>query len=83
MSSVGTRCRRPQIWAKWREHVEQQRECGQSQVEYCRALDLEPKYFSLRKSKLAKAAARSTTPDSPRTPLVRLVLVVVTPSGAT
>ena len=62
--------RREDIRAWWAEHLAAQRKSGQTQVAYCRAQGLDPKYFTLWKGKLRRASAAST----------RMVPVVVTPS---
>jgi hypothetical protein len=41
---------------RWRRHVSAQRRSGKSQVAYCREHDLDPRYFSVWKGKLARAA---------------------------
>lgn len=42
--------------AKWQRHIEAQRRSGEKQTAYCRARGLDPRYFSVWKGKLAKAA---------------------------
>lgn len=44
------------VRAKWRRHIEAQRRSGEKQAVYCRARGLDPRYFSVWKGKLAKAA---------------------------
>ena len=62
--------RQEDIRAWWAEHLAAQRRSGQTQAAYCRARGLDPKYFTLWKSKLRQASAASP----------RMVPVVVTPS---
>lgn len=45
------------VW--WAEHLAAQCKSGQSQVAYCRAQGLDPKYFTLWKSKLQATAVAS------------------------
>ena len=44
--------RREDIRAWWAAHMKAQQDSGQSQVAYCRARGLDPKYFTLWKRKL-------------------------------
>ncbi|MGO9264443.1 MAG: IS66 family insertion sequence element accessory protein TnpA [Candidatus Binataceae bacterium] len=64
--------RREDIRAWWAEHLAAQRNSGQNQVTYCRARDLDPKYFTLWKRKLRNVRAIAERRDPPR-----LVPVVV------
>lgn len=69
--------RREDIRAWWAEHLAAQRKSGQSQVAYCRAQGLDPKYFTLWKSKLRNAAPRLvpvviTPAEPPVSPMVEL-----------
>ncbi len=61
---------REDVRAWWADHLAAQRKSGQTQAAYCRARGLDPKYFTLWKSKLRQASAASP----------RMVPVVVTPS---
>lgn len=63
--------RRQDVRAWWAGHLAAQGKSGQAQAAYCRARGLDPKYFTLWKSKL-----RQTSAASPR-----MVPVVVTPSA--
>jgi hypothetical protein len=61
--------RREEIWARWRSHREAQRASGETQVGYCRRHGLDPRHFSVWKSKLKRAegtapAASGTTKGS-------------------
>lgn len=69
--------RREDIRAWWREHIHRQRSSGQSQAAYCRSQGLEPKYFSLWRAKLAKAAAMEAPRDKQVIPVAKLVPVIV------
>ena len=60
---------REDVRAWWADHLAAQRKSGQTQAAYCRARGLDPKYFTLWKSKLRQASAASP----------RMVPVVVTP----
>jgi hypothetical protein len=51
-----------QIRAKWQGHLSTQQASGLGQSVWCRQHDIDPKYFSLWKSKLAKSAALVTAP---------------------
>lgn len=64
--------RREDIRAWWAEHLQAQRDCGQSQANYCRALGLDPKYFTLWKRKLRDERSVLKPVDPPR--LVPVVL---------
>ena len=64
--------RREDIRAWWAEHLAAQRKSGQTQVAYCRAQGLDPKYFTLWKGKLQAAAVASAP---------RMVPVVVAPTA--
>jgi hypothetical protein len=63
--------RREDVRAWWAEHLAAQRKSGQTQVAYCRARGLDPRYFTLWKGKLRGAYV--ATP--------RMVPVVVAPSA--
>jgi hypothetical protein len=63
--------RREDVRTWWAEYLAAQRKSGQTQVAYCRARGLDPKYFTLWKGKLREGAV--ATP--------RMVPVVVTPSA--
>jgi hypothetical protein len=63
--------RREDVRAWWAEHLAAQRKSRQTQVAYCRARGLDPKYFALWKGKLREASV--ATP--------RMVPVVVTPGA--
>jgi hypothetical protein len=58
--------RREDIRRWWAAHVKAQRDCGRSQVDYCRAQGLDPKYFTLWKRKLCDPRAAAKTVESPR-----------------
>jgi hypothetical protein len=64
--------RRVDIRAWWAEHLAAQRKSGQTQVAYCRAQGLDPKYFTLWKGKLQATAVASAP---------RMVPVVVAPTA--
>lgn len=64
--------RREDIRAWWAAHVKAQRVSGQSQVDYCRARGLDPKYFTLWKRKQRDPRVTAKTVES-----ARLVPVVV------
>jgi hypothetical protein len=64
--------RREDIRAWWAEHLAAQRKSGQTQVAYCRAQGLDPKYFTLWKGKLQATAVASAP---------RMVPVVVAPTA--
>jgi hypothetical protein len=64
--------RREDIRAWWAAHMRAQQDSGQSQVEYCRARGLDPKYFTLWKRRLREAGAPANTVET-----ARLVPVVV------
>ncbi len=64
--------RQEDIRAGWAEHLQAQRNSGQSQADYCRARGLDPKYFTLWKRKLRDARPAVKPVESPR-----LVPVVV------
>ena len=64
--------RREDIRAWWAEHLAAQRKSGQTQVAYCRAQGLDPKYFTLWKGKLQAIAVASAP---------RMVPVVVAPGA--
>ncbi len=48
--------RQADVRAWWRHHIGAQAASGLRQAEYCRDHGLDPKYFSLWKGKLARAA---------------------------
>ena len=64
--------RRKDIRAWWAAHMKAQQDSGQSQVAYCRARGLDPKYFTLWKRKLREPRGSGGTIEP-----VRLVPVVV------
>jgi hypothetical protein len=64
--------RREDIRAWWAEHLAAQRASGKTQVAYCQARRLDPKYFTLWKRKLRDEPAR-TKPIEPS----RFVPVVI------
>jgi hypothetical protein len=70
--------RREDIRAWWAEHLQAQRESGQTQVVYCRSRGLDPKYFTLWKHKLLDARAAAGLGERPQ-----LVPVVVRTERAT
>jgi hypothetical protein len=72
--------RREDIWAGWRAHLEAQRASGQSQVAYCRARGLDPRYFSVWKGKLAgekRSAGKAASTRRSKQVSLRLVPLVV------
>ena len=64
--------RREDIRAWWAAHMKEQQDSGQSQVAYCRAKGLDPKYFTLWKRKLREQQGSGETIEP-----ARLVPVVV------
>lgn len=70
--------RREDIRAWWADHLQAQRESGQTQVVYCRSRGLDPKYFTLWKRKLLDARAAAGLGERPQ-----LVPVVVRSERAT
>ena len=64
--------RREDIRAWWAAHMKAHQDSGQSQVAYCRARGLDPKYFTLWKRKLRGPAVSAETVEP-----ARLVPVVV------
>ena len=64
--------RREDIRAWWAAHMKAQQDSGQSQVAYCRARGLDPKYFTLWKRKLREPRGSGETVEP-----ARLVPVVV------
>jgi hypothetical protein len=64
--------KREDVRAWWSEHLRAQQHSGQTQVAYCRARGIDPKYFALWKRKLL-AASVATGRDEP----AHLVPVVV------
>ncbi len=64
--------RREDIRAWWAAHMNAQQDSGQSQVAYCRARGLDPKYFTLWKRKLREPQGFGETIEP-----ARLVPVVV------
>ncbi len=64
--------RREDIRAWWAAHMKAQQDSGQSQVAYCRARGLDPKYFTLWKRKLRGPGVSAETVEP-----ARLVPVVV------
>ena len=65
--------RREDIRAWWAAHMKAHQDSGQSQVAYCRARGLDPKYFTLWKRKLREPRGSGETIVEP----ARLVPVVV------
>lgn len=58
--------RSEQIRTHWRDHIAAQQVSGQTQAAYCRAQDLNTKYFYLWKNKLrAESTAQPSTPEKP------------------
>ena len=53
--------------AKWQAHIAAQRASGLSQSTYCKANNLNAKYFSLWKGNLKKAEPAATTNSPPST----------------
>jgi hypothetical protein len=68
-----------EIRARWQQRVNAQRASGIAQTQWCRENGIEPKYFSLWKSKLAKLAAAAKM--SPSTS-AQLVPVTIRPNAA-
>src|SRR5476651_2258488 len=68
----GASSHREDIRAWWSDHLQAQRDSGQTQVAYCRARGLDPKYFTLWKRKL-----REERPAGRPIELPRLVPVVL------
>ena len=64
--------RREDIRAWWAAHMKEQQDSGQSQVAYCRAKGLDPKYFTLWKRKLREPRGSGETIEP-----ARLVPIVV------
>jgi hypothetical protein len=64
--------RREDIRAWWTAHMKAHQDSGQSQVAYCRARGLDPKYFTLWKRKLREPQGSAETIEP-----ARLVPVVV------
>jgi hypothetical protein len=64
--------RREDIRAWWAAHMKAHQDSGQSQVAYCRARGLDPKYFTLWKRKLREPRGSAETIEP-----ARLVPVVV------
>ncbi len=64
--------RREDIRAWWAAHMKAHQDSGQSQVAYCRARGLDPKYFTLWKRKLREPRGSGETIEP-----ARLVPVVV------
>ncbi|HWJ18629.1 MAG TPA: hypothetical protein VNR65_07880 [Geobacterales bacterium] len=64
--------RREDIRAWWAAHMKAQQDSGQSQVAYCRARGLDPKYFTLWKRKLREPRIPAKTVEP-----AQLVPVVV------
>jgi hypothetical protein len=69
--------RRKDVRAWWSEHLQAQQHSGQTQVAYCRARGIDPKYFTLWKRKLPDVSVASEREEPPR-----LVPVVVRSEGA-
>ena len=57
--------RREDIRAWWSDHLQAQRDSGQTQAAYCRARGLDPKDFTLWKRKLRDERAVVVRIDSP------------------
>jgi hypothetical protein len=81
---------RPRRWeeirARWRAHLEAQRMSGRTQVAYCQAHGLDPRYFSVWKGKLKPAertARRAPAPKVAKHSVVPLVPVVIKSSSGT
>jgi hypothetical protein len=70
--------RREEIWARWRSHREAQRASGQTQVAYCRRHGLDPRHFSVWKSKLKRAEGTAPAANGPtKGSGLRMVPVVI------
>ena len=74
--------------AKWQEHIAAQRASGLSQSAYCKANNLNAKYFSLWKGNLKKAEP-AVAADSPPSTFIPVVIknkamppVAATPSSS-
>jgi len=76
--------RREDIRAWWAAHVKAQRDSGHSQVAYCRARGLDPKYFTLWKRRQRdrdlQVAAKTIGPPGLIPVVVRSVRIVPPPS---
>lgn len=70
--------RREDIRTWWADHLQAQRESGQTQAAYCRSRGLDPKYFTLWRRKLLDARAAAGLGERPQ-----LVPVVVRSERAT
>jgi hypothetical protein len=80
MSKTRTRALSPrsiEIRHRWQQRLEAQRASGVAQTQWCRQNGIDPKYFSLWKSKLSKLGASPV----PSTPVNRLVPVIVRPDA--
>jgi hypothetical protein len=66
--------RREDIRAWWAAHVKAQRDSGQSQVAYCRARGLDPKYFTLWKRRQRDRDLRVTAKTSEPAGLIPVVV---------
>lgn len=78
--------RREDIRAWWAAHVKSQRDSGQSQVAYCRARGLDPKYFTLWKRRQRGLRVSAKPTEAPGLiPVVvradRMALAPATPRG--
>ena len=78
--------RREDIRAWWAAHVKAQRDSGQSQVAYCRARGLDPKYFTLWKRRQRDLRVSAKPIEAPGLiPVVvradRMALAPATPRG--
>ena len=73
--------RREDIRAWWAAHMKAQQDSGQSQVAYCRARCLDPKYFTLWKRKLRGPRGSAETIEPARlVPVVERADKAVSPS---
>jgi len=76
--------RREEIWARWRAHREAQRASGQTQVAYCRRHGLDPRHFSVWKSKLKRAKGTAPAANGPtKGSGLRMVPVVIRSGSGT
>jgi len=78
--------RREDIRVWWAAHVKAQRDSGQSQVAYCRARGLDPKYFTLWKRRQRGLRVSAKPTEAPGLiPVVvradRMALAPATPRG--
>jgi hypothetical protein len=63
-----------EVRARWQQRLSAQQSSGIAQTQWCRQNGIEPKYFSLWKGKLAKAAARHELLDPIGAQLVPVTL---------